>query len=208
MKWNVEKVAFLHRPDVFEGSFGNAKMQERHEKELRQKLEALHNALKAESDPFLAMKILHPNDHAQFFDNNQLVFHDSCRFEEAVLFLYRKENNTFYSSGDFKMWGELFGKCEKKRLLSLGEPLDFEKITVYRGSVMGVRKGLCWTPDRKLAEKFAKRWGDPSLSGGELYEVDVTKDDILVILKTRGGVEMLLDHVFISNAEIRDFNEG
>jgi len=67
MEWNVEEVVFLHPPDVYTGSFDNAKMQARHERQMQDKFEQIKNAIQRETDPLKAMKILHVRDHLQFF---------------------------------------------------------------------------------------------------------------------------------------------
>ena len=110
MRWNVEDIAFLYRPDVFTGTFDNAKMQARHEQEVQRKLEALKTALDAETDPFEAMIILNNKDHLQFLLNNIEPFRDAGRFEEAVLALYGRLNAPFASGGDAAVWSDLFEK--------------------------------------------------------------------------------------------------
>jgi hypothetical protein len=70
---------------------------------------------------------------------------------------------------------------------------------------MGSRRGLSWTPNRQRAEWFAKRWQDSALGGGELYEVDIVRANILVYLKDRYDEELILAPEFIKSAEIRIF---
>ena len=208
MRWNVEDIAFLYRPDVFTGSFDNAKMQARHEQEVQRKLEALKTALDAETDPFEAMIILNSKDHFQFLLNNIEAFRDAGRFEEAVLALYGRLNAPFASGGDAAVWSDLFEKCDTKNLYSLGDPIIFVPNTVYRGSVSGMKRSLSWTPNRKRAEKFAERWKDPSLGGGKIYEVDITKANIMIYRKYGHEDEVLLTPEFIKLAEISDFKAG
>ncbi len=208
MKWNVKDIAFLHRPDIFIGSFDNPKMQARYEQELQKKLEVIQKAINGESDPFEAMKKLHTNDHFQFLLNNLGSFKDAGKFEEAVLALYCRANGPFSSDGDTAVWNNLFEACDSSRLYNLGEPVIFEAATIYRGSVLGFKRGLSWTPNRQSVEQFAERWKDPSLGGGKLYELDITKTNVLVCLTNRREEEIILIPEFIKTAEIRIFNTG
>lgn len=205
MKWNVEDIAFLYPPDVFAGSFDNAKMQARHEQLVQTKLDELKAAIDRETDPLAAMKKLHAKDHFKFFQNNEGMFRDAGRFEETVLVLYGKINNPFTSDGNPAVWESLFAACDLKRLFGLGSPVTFASATVYRGTVMGSRRGLSWTPSRQRAEWFAKRWQDSSLGGGEVYEVDIVRSNILVYLKDRHDEELILAPEFVKSAEIRAF---
>ena len=207
MKWNVEDIAFLYPPDVFAGSFDNAKMQARHEQQVQIKLDEIKIALAQESDPLKAMKKLHAKDHLRFFLNNLESFRDTGTLEEAVLELYAKLNNPFSSGGDAAVWQDLFAACDTTRLYSLGDPVTFASATVYSGSVSGFNRSLSWTPDRQKAVWFAERWKDPSRGGGELYEVDISKTNVLVYLKHRHGEELILAPEFIKSANIRIFLE-
>lgn len=205
MKWNVEEIAFLYPPDVFTGSFDNAKMQQRHEKQVQEKLEGIMMAIEGESDPLAAMKKLNSRDHIQFLRNNQVAFEDAERLEEVVLFLYARLNAPFASGGDAAIWNSLFESCDKTKMYRLGTPVSFSTATVYRGSISGFMRSLSWTPDRNRAEKFARRWHDPSLGGGELYEVDITRANILIYIKHPHEGEILVDPTFIQTADIRPF---
>lgn len=205
MKWNVEAISFLHPPDVFAGAFDNAKMQARHEQQMQRKLEEIKTALDREADPLEAMNKLHIRDHLQFFLNNLRLFRDAGRLEEAVLALYGRLNAPFSSGGDAALWNRLFEACDTTRLYNLGEPVTFASATVYRGSVSGFVRSLSWTPDRQRAERFAERWQDQTLGGGEVYAVDITKADVLVYLLHRREEELLLAPGFVTSAEIRIF---
>jgi len=206
MQWNIADITFLHPPDVFTGTFDNAKMQARHEQQIQIKLEEIKAAIASEPDPLKAMKKLHTKDQLKFFQNNEEPFRDAGRFEEAVLTLFGKFNGPFSSGGDAAVWNTLFAACDTTRLYSLGNPITFSSATVYRGSVSGCTRSLSWTPDRQRAEWFAERWKNPSLGGGELYEVDIVKTNILVSLQHRHEEEIILAPEFIKSAEIRAFN--
>lgn len=208
MKWNVEGIAFLYPPDVFAGSFDNAKMQARHEQQVQEKLEALKTALAREADPLEAMKKLHARDHLKFFQNNMGMFRDADKLEAAVLALYGRLNSPFSSGGDAAVWNDLFAACDRTKLYGLGHPVSFTSATVYSGSVSGFERGLSWTPDRQKAEWLSARWQDPTLGGGALYEVDIAKANILVYLRHRHEEEILLTPEFIRSAEIRAFAAG
>jgi hypothetical protein len=103
------------------------------------------------------------------------------------------------------MWNGLFETCDRKKLYDYGSPVTFSFTTIYRGSVTGNRKSLIWTPEKKTVERMAKRWEDPQLGGGYLYEIDVKKDDVLVFLKLRRGNELILSPQCIKSATIRDY---
>jgi hypothetical protein len=205
MKWNVKDIGFLHPPDVFTGTFDNANMQERHERQVQIKLAALQSALARESDPLSAMLNLHKKDHLQFLLNNQSAFKEAGRLEEGVLLLYRRVNGPFLSGSDVAMWIDLFEACDNTSLYKLGDPVTFVSTTVYRGAVMGFKRSLSWSADREKAEWYADRWQDP-VGGGEIYEVDITKRDVLIYLEKSRETEVIVDPSFIKSAEIRVFN--
>ncbi len=208
MKWNVKDIAFLHRPDIFIGTFENEKMQVRYEKELQVKLKAIHKAIDTETDPYEAMRKLHKYDQLQFVLNNKRVFQEAERFEKAVILLYCRSNGPFISGGDVAFWSSLFAECDKSLLYDLGDPVPFESATVYRGSILGVEKGLSWTPDRQSVSNFAERWKDPSLGGGELYEIDIKKENVLVYLHHRREDEVILSPDCITTENIRIFKQS
>lgn len=205
MKWNLDDIIFLHQPDVFTGTFDNAKMQARHEEMLRDRLAALMAALDHETAPLKAMQLLNDREHLRFFLNNEDRFHEQKQFEAATLFLYGRQNSPFTSGGDQQIWQRLFSSCDRQQLFALGSPVTFTAATVYSGSVAGLQRGLSWTPDRQRAEGFARRWADPNLGGGELYEVDIHKKDIMIHQKRRHEVELIIAPACIAAAEIRLF---
>jgi len=208
MRWNVENIAFLHPPDIFTGSFDNPKMQARHEQQAELKLMQLKAAVALETDPLAAMMHLHTKDHLTFLLNNQSSFAAAERLEKAVLKLYRKVNGPFSSGRDMKTWYSLFEACDRARLYNLGEPFNRESATVYRGAASGTKRCLSWSPDRQRAEWFAERWKDPSLGGGEIHEVHISKSTILIYLNDKREEELILDPTFIKSAEIGLFNSG
>lgn len=208
MNWNIENIVFLYPPDSYTSSFDNAKMQARHEQQMQEKLEAIKSALARETDPLTAMRKLHAKDQLTFLQNNLESFRLAGRVENALLDVYCKLNSPFSSGGDAGVWHNLFAICDPELLYSLGYPVTFTSATVYRGSVTGLVRSLSWTPDRQRAEGFAERWKDPSLGGGELYEVDIARSNVLVYLKHRHEEEVLLSPAFIMSAEIRAFRSN
>ncbi len=205
MKWNIQDIAFLHSPDVFSGAFDNVMMQERHERQMMIKLELLKDAIARETDPLKAMVKLHKKDHLPFLLNNQELFRESGRLEEAVLYLYCRQHGPFQSAGDVDLWGRLFEGCDNTILYGLGDPVGFASATVYRGAVMGSRRSLSWSADRRTAEWYAERWKGP-VGGGEIYEVDVTSKDVLLCLKKSREAEIILAPQFIKSADLRVFH--
>ena len=208
MKWNLDKIGFLHQPDVFTGTFDNAIMQARHEQQMHEKLEGMKADLERQADPLAAMKTLNVRDQFQFFLNNEGHFRAAERFEAAVLALYGRLNAPFASGGDPAVWNGLFAACDPTRLYHLGIPVSFSATTVFRGSLSGFQRGLSWTPERQRAEGFAQRWQDPSQGGGEVFEVDVSRGNVLVCLQHRHETEVILSPEFIESAAIRPFLPG
>lgn len=206
MQWNVDGLGFLYRPDVFTGSFDSKKMQERYDEKVHLKLTALKAAIANENDPFAAMQLLHKNDHLRFFQNNLEAFREAGELEKTVLKLYGKLNAPFASGGDAKEWSALFMICNREVLARLGSPVPFQSATVYRGSVSGFSRSLSWTPEKSRAEKFAVRWQDPNLGGGDIYEMDIESTDVLIYIKRSREDEIILSPEFMERAVIRPFN--
>lgn len=205
MKWNIKDIAFLYPPDVFTGAFDNEVLEAKHREEMQKKLDHLKRTIATEADPFIAMQKLHKKDHLQFLRNNLDGFRQAERLEEGVITLYTQLNTPFSSDGDANLWNELFEACDRKKLYDHGSPVTFSSATVYRGSVSGFKKSLIWTPERTTVERIAKRWEDPVLGGGELYQVDIKKEDVLVFLKQRRGDELILTPQFIRTANIQAY---
>lgn len=205
MKWNIDKIGFLHQPEDFLGSFDNDKMQLRHEEQVQQKLKRIKAALAEEKDPLRAMQVLNKRDHIQFLHNNIDIFKSQGAFETAVLKLYRRKNGPYSTPDDIPTWSSFFKQCEKDRLYDKGEPVSFSSATVYRGSVIGSARSLSWSPDRSRAQWFAERWKDPALGGGQVYEVEIPLSALLVYLTDGHEQEMILAPDFIETAEIKTF---
>ena len=205
MKWNIDNIVFLHQPEYFLGTFDIPQMQERHEKELKKSLLILQTALANEADPLKALRLLNKNDHIQFLLNNIEEFREYGLLEETVISLYSRDNSPFSSGGDRTLWEKLFTECDQAKLRKCGEPFPVNVKTVYRGSVSGVMKSLAWTPDRKIVAKFAKRWEDSSLGGGELYEVDISPDNVLVYMHKGHEEIVILAPEYVKTAVIRPY---
>ena len=206
MEWNTDKIGFLHRPDDFLGSFTNDLMQLRHEQQVREKLQNLKDSLAAEENPTKAMFILNKRDHVQFLRNNIEIFKQQKEYESALLRLYRRKNGPFSTPNELDTWKEFFALVDRDLILQLGEPLSFTSATLYRGSVIGTSRALSWSPDYENASQFADRCKDPTLGGGQLFEVDVTEAHALVYLTDKNDREIILDPEFINSAEIRPFS--
>ena len=206
MKWNLEGIAFLYPPDVFTGAFDNEKMEMKHREEMAKKLDHLKTSLATEADPLTAMLKLHKKDHLQFLCKNIEAFRQAGRLEEGIITLYIRLNTPFSSDGDPDLWNQLFEACDRKKIYDYGSPITFSSATVYRGSISGFQKSLIWTPVRETAERIARKWQDPVLGGGKMYEVDVNKEDVLVFLKRRRGDELILAPEFVRSARIREYS--
>jgi hypothetical protein len=202
MEWNFQDIEFLHRPDVYTGSFDNEKMQARHEELKRNKLDTLKKAVQDTQDPLDAMMKLHKLDHIRFLLNNSQAFRDAGRFEAAVIKLYTAANSPFLSGGDSAVWNELFESCERERVYTLGDPFPLESATVYRISVTGIERGLSWTLSRKIVRSFEDRWQEQGIGRGKIYTLETTRKNILIYLKGRQEEEVILDPQFIRTAPI------
>lgn len=205
MKWNTDKIGFLHQPEYFLGKFDIPQMQERHEKELEMHLNELKTGLSQEADPLKALNILNPKDHIQFLLNNLEEFRANDRLEEALIAVYTRNNGPFLIEGDQDMWEKLFNECEVSKLNKCGKPLPANVNRVYRGLSAEFVRSLAWTPDRKVVEKFAKRWQGSSLDEADLYEVDIIPDNVLVYMQRRHEEIVILAPEFIKTAKIRLF---
>jgi hypothetical protein len=202
MKWNFKDIVFLYPPDVFMGSFDNAKMQARHDELKLHKLIMLQQAVESEEDPLDAMMKLHRLDHIRFLKNNSQAFRDAERFEAAVIKLYTMTNSPFLSGGDPAVWNELFESCNREILYSLGAPFPFESATVYRISITGIEKGLSWTLSRKKIRSFEERWQEQGIGRGTIYALETTRKNVLIYLKDRQEEEVILDPQFIKMTAI------
>lgn len=67
------------------------------------------------------------------------------------------------------------------KLLAEGEP-----VMVYRGG--DHEEGLSWTLDRKVAEFFARRWGET----GKVFKQEISPSDITALIFDRGESEVIL----------------
>ncbi len=202
MEWNFQDIEFLHRPDVYVGSFDNAKMQARHDELKRNKLDTLKKAVQGTQDPLEAMLKLHKLDHIRFLLNNSQAFRDAGRFEAAVLELYTKSNSPFLSGGDSAVWNTLFESCERERLSALGDPFPLTSAIVYRISVTGIERGLSWTLSRELVKRFEDRWQEQGIGRAKIYTLETTGKNVLIYLKGRHDEEVILEPRFVRTAPI------
>lgn len=71
-----------------------------------------------------------------------------------------------------------------------------ETVTVYRGCVSGMNEdGLSWTFDRKIADKFSKRWQRgplPKGLKGKILKKTIKKSQIMFVLLSRDESEVIL----------------
>ena len=205
MKWNTNKIGFLHRPDDFLGQFTNDLMQLRHEKQVQEKLTKLKDALDAEENPTTAMLLLNKLDHIQFLENNIDTFRAHGEFESALLRLYRRKNGPFSTPNNLDTWKRFFSLVDPTLMRQQGEEIVFQSATLYRGSVIGTSRSLSWSPDRERAIACARRCEDPNLGGGETFSVEVSNSDLLVYLTDKGDEEIIVSPEFIEHAEIKPF---
>ena len=202
MEWNFQGIEFLHRPDVYVGSFDDAKMQARHEELKRHKLDTLKKAVQSTEDPLEAMLKLHKLDHIRFLLNNSKAFKDAGRFEAAVIALYTKTNSPFLSGGDPSVWNTLFESCEREKLYALGDPFPLKSAIVYRISVTGIERGLSWTLSREIVKRFEDRWQEQGIGKAKIYTMETTAKNVLIYLKGGNEEEVVLDPQFVRTAPI------
>ncbi|MEE4165635.1 MAG: hypothetical protein V2I35_06525, partial [Desulfocapsaceae bacterium] len=98
-----------------------------------------------------------------------------------------------------------FRRCSKERLYEQGQQVALSRATVYRGATIGSARSLSWSPDRERALWYADRWKDPELGGGTLFEVDISRSDLLVHLTDKHEAEYILNPDFVETASIRAF---
>ncbi len=204
MQWNLDKIRFLFPPDDFMGSFTNEKMQSRHKALQDQKIKELLTQLESAENPIDAMRILNPIEHIQFLLNNLDQFKQHECLEKAFLILYYRKNTPFAAAGDYDVWKFLLKNCDKDRLYQQGTPFPYERVTAYRGSVTGVRRGLSWTVSRETTAWILDRWEDKELGGGTVFSLDITREDILVYIESKGKQEVILIPEVAENAIVRE----
>jgi hypothetical protein len=67
-------------------------------------------------------------------------------------------------------------------------------VTVYRGEGLGsTKRGIAWSLDIQVAEKFAKGAGERVPHEGDVYKATVVKSRILAFIADRGESEVILD---------------
>jgi hypothetical protein len=204
MQWKLDKIRFLYPPDDFTGSFSNEKMQARHKAMQDQKIKELLEQLETEKNPLAAMRILNPLEHIQFLRNNLEQFRQHQCLEKAVLLLYYRKNTPFAAAGDYDVWKFLLQKCDAARLYRQGSPFPYQRVTVYRGSITGVTRGLSWTVSREKAAWILDRWKDKELGGGTVFALEITGEDILVYIEDNVRQEVILVPERAETAQVRE----
>lgn len=203
MLWKLDHIRFLYPPDDFTGTFGNARMQERHKAMQDIKVKVIIDHLEKHTDPLEAMKGLHPLDHMQFLRNNLEKFRNALLLEKTVLLLYHSKNTPFAAVGEYEVWKSLFAECDPARLYAEGSPFPHDRITAYRGSMTSNPIGLSWTVSSEEAAWFLDRWQDKSLGGGTVFALDITKKDILVYIEDTKRREVILVPEVAETAAVR-----
>lgn len=203
MQWKLDHIRFLFPPDDFTGTFGNAKMQERHKANQDVKIRVILDHLEGHDDPFEAMQGLHPLDHMQFLHNNLEKFRTAGCLETTVLLLYQKKNTPFAAFGSYDEWKSLFLQCDPARLYSLGKPFPHERATVFHGSMTDNPRSLSWTINREEVAWFLDRWKDKSLGGGTIFAMEITQEDILVYTENEPRREVVLQPEVAENRVTR-----
>ncbi len=204
MQWKLDKIRFLFPPDDFTGSFSNEKMQARHVALQEQKIKELLVQLEAAANPFDAMHVLNPIEHIQFLLNNLDQFKAAKCLEQAFMSLYYRKNTPFAAAGDYEIWKFLLKNCDHNRLYELGTPFPYEQVTVYRGSVTGIKRGLSWTVSRETTAWILDRWEDKELGGGTVFALDITRADILVYVEDKVKQEVILIPEVAETAKVRE----
>lgn len=200
MPWQLENIRFLYPPDDFTGTFGNAKMQERHKAIQDLKVSVILEHLKSHANPLEAMHGLHPLDHLQFLHNNLKKFRESGCLERTVLQLYSRKNTPFALVGDYEEWKSLFAQCDPARMYEEGKPVPFDRTMAYRGSLTGNPKGLSWTVSQEEAAWFLDRWKDKSLGGGSVFAMEISKQDVMVYIEEGHRREVILHPALVETS--------
>ena len=96
----------------------------------------------------------------------------------------------------------LFKRAVPSMLMDENEYAKYEKlddtITVYRGVTSyneKNKKALSWTLDEKVAEWFAKRFGQE----GTVYEAQISKEHIYALFDGRAEAEVIVDPIYLKN---------
>jgi hypothetical protein len=192
IQWNFKNIQFVHAPEIFTGTFQNAKMEARNKTLLEKKKSELLHQIEHSDDPYEAMLTLHKNDHIQFLLNNIDIFKNQGCYEKAVLMLYYLKNTSFVIFGKYSTWKMLFQQCDTQRLYGQGKPFPHQTITAYRGSATGEPKGLSWTINTKEVEWFLDRWQDKDLGGGTIFALDITREDVMHYREDEQRQEIIL----------------
>jgi len=203
IQWNFKNIQFVHAPEIFTGTFQNAKMEARNKTMLEKKKSELLHQIEHSVDPYEAMLTLHKNDHIQFLLNNIDIFKNDGCYERAVLMLYYLKNTSFVIFGKYSTWKMLFQQCDPQRLYDQGKPFPHQTITAYRGSATSEPKGLSWTINTKEVEWFFERWQDKDLGGGTIFALDITREDVMYYREDEQRQEIILLPEVVEGKSIR-----
>lgn len=207
MPWNLDQIRFLYPPDDFVGSFINEKMQARHKTLQDEKIKVILTNLEKAKSPLEAMRALHKDDQIQFLQNNVEGFQQAHCFEEAVILLYYRKNGPFAPTDSYSIWEKMLGVCSPEGMERVGSSFPAKTMTAYRGSVIGIAKGLSWTVSKKKADWFLDRWKDKEMGGGTIFSTEISKKDVLYYIENDKKHEVILYPHVLETAEIKIVKE-
>ncbi len=157
----------------------------------------LMNDIRNENDIARAANMVPKPERMIFIENNIEALAASGKLEEVLIGFYSLINFPVWSY-DLFTWLDVFGMCDRERLLSAGDTLPDDldsQFTIYRGQDLSEEVGLSWTLSRDKAEWFAQRNTDHIGTDGEVgvIEMQVTLDDILYYDNGREEQEVVVD---------------
>ncbi len=147
-----------------------------------------------ENDLLGVMAFMPNTRRLAFVVDNHPLLKERGLYEEALLDAYIATRINF-SQWSWDLIKYLFEIADRKRLLSLGDPLPGDgPFTVYRGiSGKGAARrirGISWTGDLEKAIWFAKRF---SLEKPTVFKAIISKDLVFVYTNDRKESEFLCD---------------
>jgi len=102
-------------------------------------------------------------------------------YEKALLQAW--VNQKWVPSDFYQPMKDALLSADRKKLMQHSDPLPpSDPLTVYRGVQKGVPRGISWTLDPAVAQRFASWWGQP----GTVYRTKVRRSDVYAYINESG----------------------
>lgn len=72
-------------------------------------------------------------------------------------------------------------------------PAPTDGLQVFRGASWGRRRGMAWTTDRAVAQRFADRWSASGTSAGTVFAWWAPSRAVLAMIDDRNEAEVVVD---------------